>query len=428
MELKLSPAPGRSIWFPPWSALSLVLLANVFPLLTVLYLALWGSVTVPLATQGVFAGLLFIWALGLRHHEFRTLSWDLLDGLMAIFLGMMLFAYVGHGVLAQGFAYFLMLNLVAYLIGRHTPARSAAAVLAGFAILSVCVAIGSVASLPEIYRQWSITPGHLTLYGVIGTAGGLDVMLGYFPLLAGILLLSRASRHRHVLAFGAVVLGVVLLVLIAAKAVILAVIAALAAVALYFRASLRRAVLLLLALSTGIAVAVTVAPPQNHEYYGLFSPSEWFRALTEKDGLEYDPNHNDTGTTRIKLAQMAIAEIAQHPLVGVGARPWTYVAPHPHNIILEGMLVAGVLAGLAFAAFAMLLLLRLARAVTRPEHLPSGWLAAVASLCTYLIVYNLIQGQLASFRSLPLFLVCGFAVALTAKQPAAPADSVTSAG
>lgn len=360
MELKQSPAPGRSIWFPPWSALSLVLLANVFPLLTVLYLALWGSVTVPLATQGVFVGLLLIWAFGLRHHEFRTLSWDLLDGLMAIFFGMMLFAYVRHGVLAHGFAYFLMLNLVAYLIGRHTPVRSAAVVLAGFAILSVRVALGSVASLPEIYRQWCIKPGHLTLYGVIGTAGWLDVMLRYFPLLAGVLLLSRASRHRHVLAFGTVVLGVVLLVLIAAKAVILAVIAALAAVALYFRASLRRAVLLLLALSTGIAVAVTVAP-------------------------------------------------------------------HPHNIILEGMLVAGVLAGLAFAAFA-LLLLRLARAVTRPEHLPSGWLAAVASLCTHLIVYNLIQGQLASFRSLPLFLVCCFAVALTAKQPAAPADSVTSAG
>jgi len=91
-------------------------------------------------------------------------------------------------------------------------------------------------------------------------------------------------------------------------------------------------------------------------------------------------------------------------------RQWRYTYPHPHNVILESGVMFGLPALVALMIFILYTMWNL-RSISQNQErrvLP----VLVGGLFLYLLFYNLVQGQLASFRSLPLFIIFGLATAV----------------
>ena len=192
--------------------------------------------------------------------------------------------------------------------------------------------------------------------------------------------------------------------------------------------SAHRIFLVLTSLVLGVVLALIIAPENNIKYYGLTSVE---RSIEE--GLQPDSgisvqdsdvsfvmpavNESDSGVARLKYLRFSFQAILQSPVVGVGVKEWVYDSPHPHNVVVETALMFGVPAAVALLLFYMATLKFLADLVPKISLLNELWLMSLIALLLYMLFYNLVQGQLASFRSLPLFLLSGLGAGYYARVP-----------
>lgn len=395
-----------------------VLIGNIAPILGVIYLILYEKFSEPFATRVILAVLFLFWIWELDHRKNIKMQAVSLDWIMAGFFILAEFGYIRSGLMNSSFEYFAVLNMLAYLIGRFTYANQARQVIRLHLYLSMLVVLVFVVSLPELYHQWGIsTTAHPILYGVINTAGGLDVIVGYLPLLAGVYLIKNQGvlvwRARIVL-----VVGILLMLLMGSKAVLVSLILSLfMVVALINR--WRQLTNLGLCAVIGFAVAFVIAPPGNKAFYSHTSVNAGINAiaLTQQEGsAQIDEARSrknisevDSGVARVRLAEISFGQIRSNMVWGIGAQNWNYYSPHPHNIVLEAAVMFGIPAALLLLTFFLRIIYRVSR--------ESGWSSvAIVSLVVFLAIYNLFQGQLGSFRSFPLFVLSGYAVSVLVAQ------------
>jgi O-antigen ligase len=285
-------------------------------------------------------------------------------------------------------------------------------------IIGLCVSFVFLCSLPEIFNQWEIAgPKHPLLYGVIHTAGGTDITLGSLAVLAESAICLDYFRQKQPIRWlmhACVALSMFLLILIASKSVIISVVVSLIILIAAQQRRWRNALSLLIALIVGSAVALAVAPENNIRYYNLVSPHaavEYFTAHIGSSGIpQAMPDTADTGMIRAHLTLEALHKIIDRPWLGIGAKSWTYNSPHPHNIFLESALMFGIPSFCVLVVFYVIVLWRL---LMRPVDKINVF---VGAMLLFFLVYNFIQGQLASFRSLPLFLFSGYAVSMVVRK------------
>lgn len=411
------------ILFPVrWSELGIAMLSNIFPVAGVGYLIVWGTSSKPWVTKLLFLAMLGLWSRKLSIQELLSTKASGLDWMMAVFFCFALVGYIRSGYPGSTFEYFLALNFVAFFVGRYAIASASSSLIAYFYVIALLVTIAFVLALPEIYNQWNVGGArHPMLYGVVGTASGLDVTLGYLPVLSGVMIIFSTFLYSNVLNYilrACVAISVVLLILIASKSVILATIFTLLIVMVSQYKYWHRSIRLFAVLLCGVVIGVVIAPNNNHKYYGLASPDNWLKAATLPESIASPGlmDDTDTGVIRIKIARDAIIQIVDSPLLGIGARQWDYYSPHPHNVLLESALIFGVPSSFALTFFYMAAIWSLLKIQPCLPDADQTKYAMVAALLLFLLVYNLIQGELASFRSLPLFLLSGYAVGMVAMK------------
>jgi len=341
------------------------------------------------------------------------------DFMMAIFFCFAIIGYIRSDYLELGFLYFLFLNLFVFFLGRFSNGNEHYSLFAYLFTFGLCASLVFLCSLPEIYHQWKyVGPKHPVLFGVINTVAGLDITLGLLAVSAGCAICLDYFRQIQCvkwLMHACVALSMFLLILIGSKAVIIIVFLSLITVIAVQYQRWRNALSLLVAFSIGLVVALVVAPENNIQYYNLVSPNaliEYFKVYTSSSGIPQEiPETADTGVIRMHLTLDALNKIIDRPWLGIGAKIWTYNSPHPHNIFIESALIFGIPSFCVLVAFYVMALWRLLiRSVDKKQDVLIG------ALLLFFIFYNCIQGQLASFRSLPLFLLSGYAASMITRQ------------
>jgi len=204
----------------------------------------------------------------------------------------------------------------------------------------------------------------------------------------------------------------------------------------------RRSLPLLAVLLISCLIALAIAPTNNHKFYSLISVNHWVDAVKRDNGIfdlrdESDDraqeneiaisgvrDEPDTGLARIKLAQAAMRKIVDNPFIGIGAREWTYFTPHPHNVLLECALTFWIPSALAFGAFFIISVWKL---ITEQAELTESVCVSsllVAVLLVFLLICNLVQKQLGSFKCIPLFLLSGYASAMVGGKKQIPSGNL----
>jgi len=409
----------RLLWPIKWTAFGIASLINVFPILTIFYLIIWNSESMSWITRGVFLILMVLLMKGFNYANILKEKAQIYDFMMAIFFCFAIIGYIRSDYLELGFLYFLFLNLFAFFLGRFSNGNEHYSLFAYLFTFGLFASLVFLCSLPEIYHQWKYAgPIHPVLFGVISTVTGLDITLGLLAVSAGsAICLDYFSLIQYVkwLMHSCVVLSMFLLILIGSKAVIIIVWLSLIIVIAVQYKRWSNALSLLAALIISSMIAVAVSPENNIRYYNLVSPLAW---------LEYHnvssvapsvsgaiPDVADTGVIRMHLTLEAIQKIIDRPWLGTGAKIWTYSSPHPHNIFLESALMFGIPSFCVLGVFYVMVLWRL---LIRSDDKKQDVLIGV--LLLFFILYNCIQGQLSSFRSLPLFLLSGYAVSMITRQ------------
>lgn len=408
-----------------WYALGFVLMLNAFSFLTAIYLYMDGNPSHPWLTRSSYLVFLLFSIVGLSGKAFVP-KILLPDWLMLGFVFLAFVGFVRSGFPGVTFEYFFALNVVAYFIGRMACADALRMIVRYQAIFGLVVALVLLFTLPELYHQWEVGgPKHPILYGFINTAAGLDIVLGTLPLLGCVFILfanqTRLQPHRF-LAVSAIViaLGIALSMLIASKSMLFATLTSIVIISVYYSSyvSPRRILLVFVSLVLGVVLALVVAPENNIKYYN-FTSLERLKSEVSKPGSDFSVHENDehfvmpavhesdSGVSRLKLLRFSFQAIVQSPIIGVGAKEWVYFSPHPHNVIVETALMFGIPAALALSSFYLVILKFLAGLVHEVSPPNDLWLASLIVLLLYMLLYNLVQGQLASFRSLPLFLLSG---------------------
>ncbi len=409
----------RLLWPIKWGAFGIASLVNVFPILTIFYLIIWNSESMSWITRGVFLILMALSMKGLNCANILKEKAQIYDFMMAIFFCFAIIGYIRSDYLELGFLYFLCLNLCVFFLGRFSNREENYPLFAYLFAYGLFVSLVFLFSLPETFNQWENGGAkHPMLYGVINTAGGLDVTLGSLAVLAGsAICLDYFSQTQPIrwLMHACVALSMFLLILIASKSVIISVVASLIVLIAAQKRRWRNALSLLVAFSIGLVVALVVAPENNIQYYNLVSPNaliEYFKVYTSSSGIPQEiPETADTGVIRMHLTLDALNKIIDRPWLGIGAKIWTYNSPHPHNIFIESALIFGIPSFCVLVAFYVMALWRLLiRSVDKKQDVLIG------ALLLFFIFYNCIQGQLASFRSLPLFLLSGYAASMITRQ------------
>jgi len=409
----------RSLWPIKWRAFGIASLINLFPILTIFYLIIWNSESMSWITRGVFLILMALSMKGLNCANILKEKAQIYDFMMAIFFCFAIIGYIRSDYLELGFLYFLCLNLCVFFLGRFSNREENYPLFAYLFAYGLFVSLVFLFSLPETFNQWENGGAkHPMLYGVINTAGGLDVTLGSLAVLAGsAICLDYFSQTQPIrwLMHACVALSMFLLILIASKSVIISVVASLIVLIAAQKRRWRNALSLLVAFSIGLVVALVVAPENNIQYYNLVSPNaliEYFKVYTSSSGIPQEiPETADTGVIRMHLTLDALNKIIDRPWLGIGAKIWTYNSPHPHNIFIESALIFGIPSFCVLVAFYVMALWRLLiRSVDKKQDVLIG------ALLLFFIFYNCIQGQLASFRSLPLFLLSGYAASMITRQ------------
>lgn len=409
-----------------WYALGFVLMLNAFPFIGAAYLYIDGNPSHPWFTRSAYIVFLLFTIVGLSGRAFATRI-HFPDWMMLGFFIFALFGFVRLGFPGETFEYFIALNLVAYFIGRMAYADDLRMIVRYQVIFGLVVGLMFLFTLPELYHQWEVGgPKHPILYGFINTAAGLDIVLGTLPLLGCVLILfvSRTRLQTHsflaVSAVSAVVaLGVALSVLIASKSILFATLASIAFVVFYFRKHVfaSRKYIVFVSLVLGLILGFVAAPENNIKYYGLTSvsrlvdemlqPISW--SSDQKSDLPFvmpTVDESDSGVVRLKFLRFSFQAIQKSPVIGVGVKEWVYSSPHPHNVIIETALMFGIPAAVMLSLFYLITIAGLIHKTSPQNEL---WLVSLIALLLYLLLYNIVQGQLASFRSLPLFLLNGLA-------------------
>ena len=430
-----------------WGELAIVMLCNVFPLVAIFYLMIWGGSSMPLVTRLLFVMMVAVWLRELTFSAILSTRILLSDYAMVVFFSLALIGYARSGF--TGVGYFLTMNMMVFFIGRYAIVKNCNSLIAYFFSFASLVALACIVALPEIYHQWnSVGATHPVLYGFIPTACGLDVSLGYLPLLSGVLVLfatPKQSKAVTYLLYACVAIGVILLILVASKSVIFATDTTLIVImGIQFR-RWKKSISLVMVLFISSIIAISIAPSYNQQFYLRNSFSKWSATLHQEErarqaaesvvapvaDLEPVPDTgaesvvapaadlepvSDTGAERIHLAAGAINTITHHPVFGIGAQTWTYDAPHPHNVILESALTFGLPATLALLLFNTVSIWRLIFTNKVMTDAEQKKYVLVGGMLLFMFVYNLVQGQLASLRSLPLFLLGGYACAMIADR------------
>lgn len=398
---------------------------NAFWLLGAAYLYIDGNPSHPWFTRSAYLVFLLFSIRGLSGGRFAT-RMLLPDWMMLGFILLAFFGYVRSGFPGQTFEYFLALNVVAYLVGRMACTDNLGMIVRYQAIFGLVVGLMFLFTLSELYHQWKVGgPKHPILYGFINTAAGLDIVLGTLPLLGCVFILFISSKTRlqthGFLAVNAIIvaLGVALSVLIASKSMLFATLTSSAIIAVYYRnhVSANRVLLVVVSLLLGVVLALVVAPENNIKYYKFTSvqrfidegmQSDWGKPhVSDEPFVMPTVSDSDSGVVRLKLLRFSFQAILQSPVIGVGVKEWVYNSPHPHNVIVETALMFGIPAAGALSLFYLGTLKYLAGLVYEISPPNDLWLVSLIALLLYMLFYNLVQGQLASFRSLPLFLVSG---------------------
>lgn len=394
---------------------------NAFPFIGAAYLYIDGNPSHPWFTRSAYILFLFFTIVGLsRRALFSRIC--IPDWMMLGFFLFAWFGFVRSGFPGTTFEYFVALNLMAYLMGRMACAGYLRRIIRYQVVVGLVAGLVFLFTLPELYYQWeTVGPKHPILYGFINTAAGLDIVLGTLPLLGSVFILFLGRTQLRTYGFLAIVvlLGVALSVLIASKSMLLATLTSITFVVFYFRnhVSAPRIYLVLISLVIGLVLALVAAPENNIKYYGLTSISRLidearkpiFDDTNQKSDVPFvmpSVHESDSAVARLKLLRYSFQAIQQSPAIGVGVKEWTYYSPHPHNVIIETALVFGIPAAVALLLFYIFTIMSLIHKTSPSNKL---WLVSLIALLLYLIFYNLVQGQLASFRSLPLFLLSGLA-------------------
>lgn len=381
----------------------------------------------PLVTRLLFVIMVAVWLRELT--VFRILNSRILlsDYAMVVFFGLALFGYARSDF--SGVGYFITMNMMVFFIGRYAIVKNCNSLIAYFFSFAFLVALACVAALPEIYHQWnSVGATHPVLYGFIPTACGLDVSLGFLPLISGILILFSTPKQSKIVTYFlciCVALGLILLILVASKSVIFATDIGLIAIMGTQYKKWKKSLLLIVVMLISSITAISIAPSYNQQFYLRNSFSNWGATLVQKEQALRSAESvrtpvtdlvviSDTGSERINLAADAIYNILHNPFFGIGAQKWTYDAPHPHNVIIESALTFGLPATFALLLFITVSIWRLTFTNKLIPDAENMKYVLVGGLLLFMFLYNLVQGQIASFRSLPLFLLGGYACAMIA--------------
>ncbi len=373
-----------------------------------------------LLTRATIISLLAIW---LWHTPKATWSKNRLSPLDWLMMCFFLLAMVGYANGQGRPDYFFVLAVLPYIVGRCTETRYSENIIKLHVLLGLMVAVFFGIFISDLMFEWERVIQHPVLFGAVQTAGGLDVILGYFPIgIIGWSLIKQGvfNRKRFAIALAVLTLTVMELVLMGTKAVVVSLFMAIIFFCWSKRIATAKNIAMLLAFLLGTALALVMAPKNELTFYQLTSPTNWIAVLHESEighfsnetraaethnnpNAHHNPNETDSGVARIKLSQLAIAVIFDSPWQGIGAQNWTYWKPHPHNIILESGVMFGAPAALVMSIFFISLIYKASK---KDDEV----LILLTAFVVFLLVYNLLQGQLASFRSLPLFLMSGFVI------------------
>lgn len=412
-----------------WGDFAIVMLCNIFPLATIFYLMIWGGSSMPLVTRLLFVVMVVVWLRELTVSAILNTRILLPDYAMVVFFSLALIGYARSGF--SGVGYFLTMNMMVFFIGRYAIVKNCNSLIAYFFSFASLVALACIVALPEIYHQWNSTGAtHPVLYEFIPTACGLDVSLGYLPLLSGILILFATPKQSNTvtyLLYACVAIGVILLILVGSKSVIFATgIALIAIMGIQFR-RWKKSISLVMVMLISSIIAISIAPSNNQQFYLRNSFSKWGAALAQKEWARSTAESvitpvvslepiSDTGVERIRLAADATSKIVHNSAFGIGVRAWTYDAPHPHNVILESALTFGMPSAFALLLFNMVSIWRLIFTNKVMTDAEQKKYVLVGGMLLFMFLYNIVQGQLASLRSLPLFLLGGYACAMIADR------------
>ncbi|EAU54368.1 hypothetical protein SPV1_00275 [Mariprofundus ferrooxydans PV-1] len=319
--------------------------------------------------------------------------------------------------------YFTVLNLLPYLIGRFTPAEEQDSAFVYIALFALLALVFFTVSLPELFYQWESMPWlqHPILYGKVSTVGGMDVVMGSLSILAtGLILFTSIVKNYRTLFVG--LLSVIaattsLSLLISSRSVVFAMIAVILSMMVlpWRRADNVNKLWIIAAIIAGVALAYITAPENTKRFYGQWDVADLVKAA-ELQGVPHGYGYGEVDPTnsaavRLVLWARAWENIKNNPVLGIGARSWSYKDPHPHNVIIESALLFGLPSAMALVIFFLFLMNCVLRNFPKMLAQNQAVTVSIVFLLLFYLILNMTQSQLGSFRSLPLFLLSGFAVA-----------------
>jgi len=252
----------------------------------------------------------------------------------------------------------------------------------------------------------------------------LDIVMGFLPELAVAYILAKGNlRNRTFVNLLLVLIAVVILLasMIGSRSVLFSIIGSVLCVTVFIPVckSVLTRFKIIAVLAVSVLLALAVIPENSKSFYNNWQLANSMEVLegdiyhldSDVEAIDYgDIDQTDSAAIRIFLWKDAIGKIMDKPLLGQGVRQWRYTYPHPHNVILESGVMFGLPALVALMIFILYTMWNL-RSISQNQErrvLP----VLVGGLFLYLLFYNLVQGQLASFRSLPLFIIFGLATAV----------------
>jgi len=403
-----------AIWPIRWAALAFVLMCCTFPIVGMFYL-MFDVSSMPWLTRALFLLYVGLWMYGISGALKRPVEVNWLDVAIGIYFLSVTLGYFRSGFPGSGFEYMLALNLIPYLIGRFSLIEDVESILNYVFMIASAVTLLFLVSLPELYHSWAQASAwlqHPTLYGFISTVGGLDVVMGMLPVLAAVIYIICSEQNsplKSTVLIIAVMLGSSLLLLISSRSAYAALLGTLLFIMLvgFTKKTAKYVAALLISVVVAAALTSNIAPENNIKFNTQWKIDSLHKVPSSISGQGYgEVDETDSAAVRLVLWGRAITHMMDSPLMGIGPKEWTYEKPHPHNVVLESGQSFGVLSVVSLLGFFAMMLFstRVSEAISLRQQVirSSIWV-----LCIYMLFYNLVQGQLGSFRSLPLFLLCG---------------------
>jgi len=400
-----------------------MLLVCSFPFVGIFYLMV-GEQSVPWVTRGLYLMYIGGWCLFGAHKVFRRriqLGW--LDALMFAYFVLLLYGYIRSDFASVEFKYFFALNCLPYLIGRLSSPDEIPSALVYMLMVSILATVLFDFSLPELFEIWA-RPDQYLQHPIISTVGGIDEIMGMLSVFSAVYLLQYSdclSKKKIILLIVIVMLCVAMAILLSSRTVYVASVITII-VSIFFVGNVFQkknlSLLLLVALISSTLMTYSFAPENNKRFIrqlGIGNLTKVSDSIARQsfDGIEA----GDGVSVRLALWGEALKKMSDSQWIGSGVEKWTYThpKPHPHNVVLESGQVFGIPSAFILLTFFGVIFFssKDSKLVSKKEQLVR---ISVIGLSFYFLINNLLQGQIGSFRSLPLFLLAGIATAIIAES------------